>query len=96
MKRRHKTKPRVARGYGAPYMRLRAAWVRKVNAGGVCCWRCGYEIVPGSKWHLGHDDDDRTVIRGPEHPRCNLRAAAAKTNEIKRSKRAPLVTSRAW
>ena len=30
--------------------------------------------------HVGHDDHDRSITRGPEHALCNLRAAADKTN----------------
>lgn len=75
-------------------MRLATAWARKIAKGGVCCWRCGGEIPPGSKWHLGHDDHDRTVYRGPEHALCNLRAAGLKAARSRR--RRLLVTSRVW
>ncbi|MBK6556280.1 MAG: hypothetical protein IPG16_03340 [Comamonadaceae bacterium] len=34
------------------------------------CWRCGDDIDP-EHWHLGHDDYDRTVYRGPECIPCN-------------------------
>lgn len=40
----------------------------------VHCWRCLTPIDP-TNWHLGHDDDDRRITRGPEHPACNLSAA---------------------
>src|SRR3954468_7627698 len=46
---------------------------RDVAAGGVACWRCGRPIVPGSKWHVGHDDAG-VAIMGAEHAVCNLSA----------------------
>ncbi len=69
-------------GYGAEHKRLRRKWAPKVKRGVVFCWRCGnlIELDPsrpsGEQWHLGHDDDDRSVYRGPEHAACNLRTAA--------------------
>jgi hypothetical protein len=42
------------------------------------CWRCGEPIVGtrrGADWVLGHDDHDRSVIRGPEHPAENYATA---------------------
>lgn len=94
--RRWKSKPRRERGYGAAHERLRRVWRRRINAGGECCWRCGGPIPPGSAFHLGHDDDDRGVYRGPEHPLCNLKAAGQKSQKLRRAARAPLVTSRPW
>lgn len=64
------------RGYGADHRRTRDDWAPLVNAGLVTCWRCSKLIQPGSPWDLGHDDEDRTIYRGPEHPRCNRRAGA--------------------
>ena len=65
------------RGYGSAYAREARAWKRKVAAGQlVLCWRCGLPITDPNDVHLGHDDHDRTITRGPEHGRaCNLRAA---------------------
>ena len=78
-----------ARGYGSQYQRERARWKIRVDAGQVNCWRCGKWIDPRTAWHLGHDDYDRRIIRGPEHAStCNLRAAAQKTNAIRRAKSA--------
>jgi hypothetical protein len=55
---------------------------RTVRTGYACCWRCGGRIPPdarrGLDWQLGHDDHDRRIIRGPEHTKCNLSAAAHK------------------
>lgn len=61
----------AARGYGHRHRERRKKWKARVEAGGVCCWRCGNQIIPGSEWDLGHDDIDRRVYRGPEHPKCN-------------------------
>lgn len=60
------------------YRRAKEAARRDVEAGRGYCWRptCGKWIPPGSAWHLGHDDHDHDVIRGPEHASCNLKAAA--------------------
>jgi hypothetical protein len=67
------------REYDSPEYRLvRRRFARLVAGGEARCWRCGGAILPGSKWHTGHDDLDRSVIRGPEHPVCNLRAAGVK------------------
>lgn len=62
------------RGYDADYLRTRAQWQARQDAGqALICWRCGKPI--NGAFHLGHDDGDRSVIRGPEHPICNLSAA---------------------
>ncbi|KAB2808325.1 hypothetical protein F9L07_22685 [Pimelobacter simplex] len=38
----------------------------------LTCWRCGDVVMPHD-YSLGHCDDDRKVIHGPEHLRkCNL------------------------
>ena len=66
---------RQQRGYGTAHTKLRAQWAPKVATGTVTCWRCGKRIPPGSEWDLGHDDDDRTRYRGPEHLACNRSAA---------------------
>lgn len=68
---------RQARGYGATYDATRRDYAARMAAGQVfTCWRCGRPLGAGSDWHLGHDDTDRTVIRGPEcGRRCNLSAA---------------------
>jgi hypothetical protein len=58
------------------------AAARHVATGHATCWRCGHHIPPtarrGPDWQLGHDDHDRRLIRGPEHTKCNLSAAARK------------------
>lgn len=79
------------RGYGSAHRRERARWVPLVARGGVICWRCGHLIVPGMPWDLGHDDNDRSVYRGPEHAgRCNRAAGARKAN-ARRGQRAALI-----
>jgi hypothetical protein len=71
---RAKTK---ARGYGASHQQKRAMWEKRVNRGEVGCWRCGGQIIPGTPWHLGHQDD-RSLPALPEHERCNVVAAGSK------------------
>lgn len=65
------------RGYGANHQQERVAWQRRIDSGElIFCWRCGEQIQQGAGWHLGHDDVDRSITRGPEHDRrCNLSAA---------------------
>jgi hypothetical protein len=69
---------RAERGYDAAHIRESNQWRAKVRAGElVTCWRCGQPITDPTDLHLGHDDHDRSITRGPEHGRaCNLRAAA--------------------
>ena len=76
------------RGYGYSHQTLRRYWTPYVNAGFVTCWRCNCLIQPGTAWDLGHDDDDRSIYRGPEHAYCNRSAAAVKGNR-KRGKYRP-------
>lgn len=61
----------TARGYDRRHEQLREALRPEVEAGHVNCWRCKQPITPTSLWHLGHDDVDRTIYRGPEHVDCN-------------------------
>lgn len=62
---------RQERGYGADHKALRAEWQRRMDAGErVTCWRCAeqghtHDVDP-NRWDLGHDDNDRSVYRGPE------------------------------
>jgi hypothetical protein len=67
------------RGYGAAHQRLRRSYELRMRAGEVFyCWRCGAEIDPDA-WHLGHDDADRSVYRGPECVPCNM-AVSGRSN----------------
>lgn len=59
------------RGYDSHHQKLRKREEPRVAAGGVICWRCDFAIVPGTPWDLGHDDNDRSIYRGPEHAACN-------------------------
>lgn len=59
------------RGYGNAHKRLRAKYEPLVRSGEAICWRCGRLIDPNGTWDLGHDDNDRTKYRGPEHVSCN-------------------------
>jgi len=68
------------RGYGGKHQAERAEWQARLDAGEVIlCWRCA-EPIPRdpAEWDLGHDDDDRNIIRGPEHARRCNRAAAGR------------------
>jgi hypothetical protein len=58
------------RGYGYQHKKLRKQIAPQVDAGNADCWRCRGRIHPGQEWDLGHDDDDRTKYRGPEHARA--------------------------
>lgn len=64
---------RQQRGYDAAYDAQHAAYMRQLAAGVVLtCWRCKTVVLP-HEFSLGHCDDDRTIIHGPEHlRRCNL------------------------
>jgi len=64
-------KHKLDRKWGRPHRRVRAEWEPLVAAGQVDCWRCGKRIQPGQPWDLGHDDNDRSVYRGPECIPCN-------------------------
>lgn len=63
--------------YGPEHQKLRAEWKTRVDAGGVHCHHLPHcleedtNIYPGSRWDLGHRDDDPTQYTGPEHTRCN-------------------------
>jgi hypothetical protein len=72
---------KAERGYGKDFQSDRKVWVRMVATGEVNCWRCLGPIYPGAPFHLGHDDNDRSIIRGPEHPRCNLSAAGKSAHQ---------------
>lgn len=71
------------RGYGYSFQQQRKQAKAEVDAGLVNCWRCGQWIHPDDPWDLGHDDYDRTIIRGPECRHCNRSAAAIKGNRMR-------------
>ena len=64
---------RQQRGYDAQYDTARKADLKAMANGAVLtCWRCGDTVWPHD-YSLGHCDDDRTILHGPEHlTRCNL------------------------
>lgn len=68
----------AARGYGRTHRLERERWKPVVEAGQVECWRCHQPIDPSKPWDLGHDDEDRTKYKGPEHPLCNRRTSGRK------------------
>ena len=93
-----KRKPsRHQRGYGTAHETRRRRLEPHVRSGRAVCTRCGQPIQPGDKWHLDHRDD-RAGYLGAAHAVCNLRAAAAKTNEKRSRTRqpTPLRWSREW
>lgn len=74
------------RGYGGGWVKLRASWQRRIDAGelvrcrrGVNCKLAeevdgrlvGGVIGPETEWDLGHDDHDRSLPPHPEHLICN-------------------------
>ena len=66
---------RQARGYDAEYDAVGRDYQRRINDGHTfTCWRCSRPLGPqrGLDWQLGHCDDDRDAIHGPECPACNL------------------------
>lgn len=71
------------RGYGHGHQQLRALWQHRIDSGEiVICWRPGCDQqITGTQWHLGHDDHDRTIYRGPECIHCNLSAAGKKSHQ---------------
>ena len=45
-----------------------------VDAGLATCARCQQPILPGKKWHLDHDDENRRRYIGVSHASCNGQA----------------------
>lgn len=64
---------RQQRGYDSDYDHRRKADVHAMANGAVLtCWRCGHVVMPHD-YSLGHCDDDRSILHGPEHlTQCNL------------------------
>lgn len=75
---------RQARGYDRTYDQARRSYQQRMDAGERFeCWRCAalskaHSIDPKS-WHLGHCDDDRAVIHGPECSAGNLATSGRTT-----------------
>lgn len=72
----------------AEHRAARAHYRKLVEYGLATCWRptCGKVLVPGH-WHVGHDDHQVNVIRGPECASCNRKAGASKGARIANAKR---------
>jgi hypothetical protein len=88
---RDQRRPSTAeRGYGTAHQALRTQWKPRVEAGEATCWRCTQPILPGTPWDLGHDDEDRTRYRGPEHVKCN-RSTASRGNRHGRDQQFPAI-----
>lgn len=75
--------------YGGAHPAIRRALAPYVP--GSRCWRCGWPILPGQPWDLGHDDDNPARYRGPEHARCSRQAGARKGNARRRARRERMV-----
>lgn len=74
--------------YDSPeYRRIRDALKAEHAAGRGYCWRCGRHIPPTMPRHTGHDDHDRSIIRGNECPSCNLGRAASKGARVANARR---------
>jgi hypothetical protein len=71
---------REARGYTNAHRELRKAFIPEHQAGTLTCWRCKQIIPANEPFDLGHDDEDRTIYRGPEHTRCNRSAAGKRAH----------------
>lgn len=68
---------RQERGYDADYDRARLDYGRRMARGETfICWRCAElgkpHLVDPTDWHCGHDNDDRSLIRGPQCSASNL------------------------
>jgi hypothetical protein len=72
------------RGYGSAHQRERARWAPRVLAGECYCWRCDTWLDPREPWDLGHDDNDRSIYRGPECRPCNRATNGRKSSPINR------------
>lgn len=79
--------------YGYDHQQTRAALVAQLGRDGyLTCWRCSEKIHAADDMHVGHDDFDRSITRGPEHKACNLRAAGLSAHGLLN----PLKASRNW
>jgi hypothetical protein len=74
--RRRKYNGREHRAAYADYKR------RQARGEWLTCWRTGHLIPPTERCHVGHDDHDVDLIRGPECAEHNVKAAARKGARI--------------
>ena len=86
--------------YGWVHQNERKRWVRRVEAGGVVCWRCGKPIPPGSKFDLGHVDEDGRArgfpTRAAEHRACNRATISILKRKLAEAESASSTSSREW
>lgn len=99
---------RAARYRSPEYRATEKALIALVSTGRGWCWRCGRWLDPHARiqagrrlvraWHVGHDDLDTSVIRGPECAVCNLSAGGRKgarvANQRRKVVRGPSTTLR--
>ena len=90
-------KTTTQRGYDGHHKKLRKHYAIIVAAGQATCWRCNQPILADEEWDLGHDDNDRTQYRGPEHARrCNRAAAGRKAQARRAAAKRNTAHSRDW
>lgn len=92
---------------GSIVRRERARFAPMIAAGGVNCARCGLPVLPGMRWHVGHQLD-RALGGGhepsnlwPEHARCSTSAGgklgqALRAGRVTAPQSVPVVTRRNW
>jgi hypothetical protein len=73
--------------YGPAHRARRKLLEPLVASGAVACARCGEPIEPSERWHLDHDDIDKTKYIGASHERCNCQTETHRRTRI---------TSRNW
>lgn len=86
--------------YDSPAYRATRKTLKAEHAAGrAYCWRCGRHIPPSAPRDTGHDDHDRSIIRGNECRPCNRGQAARKAalgNNARRKTTRTRSTSRTW
>lgn len=86
-RRDHERGTRQQRGYDAAYDAARRDYQRRMDQGErFNCWRCAelghLHHVDPTRWHLGHSNEDRSVIRGPQCPQSNLDTSAMRISSM--------------
>jgi hypothetical protein len=78
------------RGFGRDHQKRRQEVKRLVDAGVMRCGRCGERILPGTKFHLDHEDivgaHELGIYRKnpASHPWCKLAARNKRQAELAR------------
>jgi len=75
---------RERRDYGHAHRKLRESWRPRVEAGVVCCAKCGRLLDGDEPWDLAHDPLDRTRYLGPMCVRCNRDTRLEKSHRGRR------------